>query len=102
LGFAWAFALVVVTGLDGTAAAELLVGARVVVTGVAVVFAAPGTVIPLVDAAPEELMPDAGVVALGVAVGRLVKGVGSGGKGFDMIPAIISFRPASDWLWRNL
>ena len=51
---------------------------------------APG-VAPLV-------VPLAGVV---VGVGKEVSGVGTGGRGFDKIPAIISFKPASDLL-RNL
>ena len=45
---------------------------------------------------PDEFMlPEAGLV-VGVAAGRVVIGVGSGGKGFDMTLAIISVRPASD------
>ena len=84
------------------AAAGVVVVAFGVVTkvddaGVVVVLFVAGGTAPVADVEPEELMlPDAGVVVLGVVVGREVSGVGSGGNGFDMMPAIISFRPASD------
>ena len=41
-----------------------------------------------------------GVVA--GAAGKDVSGVGSGGSGFDRMPAIISFIPVSELLLRNL
>ena len=71
-----------------------------VVAGVAVLFgcgdfaAAPLLVGADIAPVPGPLEPEAGVVA-GVA-GSEVSGAGSGGSGFDKIPAIISFRPASD------
>jgi len=46
-------------------------------------------------AAPE--VPEVEVpVVVGLPAGRVVNGVGSGGSGFDITLAIISFRPASD------
>ena len=57
-----------------------------------------GGVVP-VDVADAPL-PEAGVAA-GAETGSDVSRVGSGGKGFDKIPASISGRPVSD-LKRNL
>jgi hypothetical protein len=102
-GFVGAFALLVVlAGFVAPAVGVVVVAFGVVTTvddaGVVVVlFVAGGTAAPVADVEPEELMlPDAGVAVLGVVAGREVSGVGSGGNGFDMMPAIISFRPASD------
>ena len=68
----------------------------VVPAGVVVVPAGVGAeVAPLV---PEVF---AGV-APGAEAGSDVSGVGSGGSGFDRMPASISFNPASDWLFLNL
>ena len=61
----------------------------------------PGAgVVPVVDVVDEPL-PDVGVAA-GAETGSDVSGVGSGGKGFDRIPATNSGRPASDLLLRYL
>lgn len=46
-------------------------------------------------------VPDVGVAA-GAEAGKVVIGVGNGGKGFDNTLAIISFIPASDELCRYL
>jgi hypothetical protein len=46
--------------------------------------------------------PDAGVVDVAGAAGNVVSGVGTGGSGLDMTLAIISFRPVSVPLLRNL
>jgi len=88
---------------EGVEFAGALPGCVVVAAGVlaeaddvpAGVFAPEGAV-PAAGFDPDELMlPEAGLV-VGVAAGKLVIGVGSGGKGFDMTLAIISVRPASD------
>ena len=73
-------------------------GVAVVVVVVAGFVA--GTVVPVVAAVElplpaAEFAPVAGV-ALGVAVGKVVIGVGNGGNGLLSTPAISSFRPASD------
>ena len=59
-----------------------------------------GVVAPLVAGVPVLLTG----VAAGVAgaAGRDVSGVGSGGSGFERIPASSSVRPASESLLRNL
>ena len=86
-----------------------VVGVVAVVVEVVVVF---GAVVTAVDAgfAPGDVaaplptpveLPELGVVDVAGAVGSVVIGVGTGGSGFDITPAIISFRPASDLL-RNL
>ena len=89
---------------EGVEFAGALPGCVVVAAGVlaeaddvpAGVFAPEGGVVPAAGVDPDELMlPEAGLV-VGVAAGKLVIGVGSGGKGFDMTLAIISVRPASD------
>jgi len=41
-------------------------------------------------------LPTAGAVVVDAEAGKLVSGVGSGGKGLDNTLAINSFRPASD------
>jgi hypothetical protein len=66
---------------------EVFVGAGVVVSLLGEVVFAVGV--------PEVEVPDAGVV-VGLPAGRVVNGVGSGGSGFDITLAIISFRPVSD------
>jgi hypothetical protein len=64
-------------------------------------FVAGAVLFPMFD--PEALtVPDAGVPPVGVDAGSVVIGVGSGGRGFERIPAIISLRPVSVWLWRYL
>jgi hypothetical protein len=71
--------------------------------GTAVRFVGPGTVAPGAAVEPVLLMlPVAGVVVVAGVAGSVVRGVGTGGNGFDMTLAIRSVRPASDWLWRNL
>ena len=61
----------------------------------AVVFVAAGT--DPVELAALLTLPVAGVVVVVAGgVGSVVSGVGSGGNGFDITPAISSFRPASD------
>lgn len=87
------------------AGAVALPGCVVVAGGVLVeagdvpagVFAPEGAeTLPAAGFDPDEFtLPEAGLV-VGVAAGRVVIGVGSGGKGFDMTLAIISVRPASD------
>ena len=69
---------------------EVFVGAGVPVNllGEVVFAGAP-------EAEPEVEVPVAGVV-VGLPAGSVVNGVGSGGSGFDITLAIISFRPASD------
>ena len=76
---------------------------------VVVVTAAFGGLAPAGAAvAPPELAPTTpGVPVVGVAAGveaggKVVIGVGNGGKGLDSTLAIISFKPASDELCRNL
>jgi hypothetical protein len=79
-----------------------------VVLGVVVnADAAPGTVAGLLTGTAAALplpafgVPEVGLVDVAGAVGSTVIGVGTGGSGFDITPAIISLRPASDLL-RNL
>ena len=89
----------------GFAGAVAFPGCVVVVGGALVeaddvpvgLFAPEGAeTLPAAGFDPDEFMlPEAGLV-VGVAAGRVVIGVGSGGKGFDMTLAIISVRPASD------
>ena len=74
--------LVVVLGFGAVAGV-------VVATGLGAVSEAPVAV--GLDAA--EVVPEVGVEA--GAVGKVVIGVGRGGRGFDKMLAIISFRPAS-------
>ena len=67
---------------------------------VVVVAGFAGAVVPVVAAGEvpcpaAEFAPVAGV-ALGVAAGNVVIGVGNGGNGLLSTPAISSFRPASD------
>lgn len=98
-------------GRPGLLAVFVFVGAGlvpgVVVFGAVVLPAAgvaAGVAAPLVVAegvaegwvAP---VPEAGVAG---AAGKEVSGVGSGGNGFDRTAAIMSVKPASDWLWRYL
>ena len=91
----------------------LVVAAAVVVVfvvgsvtgGTAPVGLVPGgkTAAPLEVLAPAALgFPEVGVVAAGVVAGNVVIGVGNGGSGLDSTLAIISFKPVSDWLCRNL
>ena len=83
----------------------VVAGADVVVVFGVVVrdSATAGTVAPGAEVEPVLLMfPVAGVVVVAGVAGSVVRGVGTGGNGFDMTLAIRSVRPASDWLWRNL
>lgn len=70
--------------------------AGVVVVGV--LFVGAETADPV--AAPAAFVfPDVGVVVVvGVEAGTVVNGVGSGGNGFAITPAIISVSPASESL----
>jgi hypothetical protein len=92
------FAVLVVTLavlLAVVAAAVLGAAVNEVVDGAVVVFVAETGV--AVAAGEEFRLPEVGVVVVvGAAAGRVVIGVGTGGKGFDITLAIISFRPASD------
>ena|SRR5215813_7000924 len=91
------FGFVVVFGLVAGAVLLLTVGVVVVpVAGVPVVaLGAAAEPVPLVLPLPEAGVP-------GVEAGRVVIGVGKGGSGVERTLAIISFKPASDWLWRYL
>jgi hypothetical protein len=85
-------------------AGVVVVVAGVVGFGLAVVpvFEAvlvPGAGVPVVD--PDAPLPDAGVAA-GAETGSEVNGVGSGGKGFERIPATSASIPATESLLRNL
>jgi hypothetical protein len=82
----------------------VVAGVVVVVFGV-VAFTVAGTArlaagIVFIAAPPG--LPDVGVVVAGVVAGSTVIGVGNGGSGLASTPAIISFRPASDPVWRYL
>jgi hypothetical protein len=62
-----------------------------------VVLLADGAAASGVAVAPAVLvLPEAGAVDVAGAAGSVVSGVGSGGNGFDITPAIRSVRPASD------
>ena len=91
--------------------------AGVVVAGVVVVVAAGFVGVPLLGVATGlAVAPAAVVTPVAVVVpvvpaptaaplaetGSVVRGVGSGGSGFDRMLPIISFKPASESLWRNL
>ena len=94
-----------------------MVAAGVVVAGVVVVVAAgfAGVSFPGV-AAGLAVAPEAGVTPVAVVVpvvleptaaplaetGNAVSGVGSGGSGLDRMLLIMSFKPTSESLWRNL
>jgi hypothetical protein len=54
-------------------------------------------VVVVVGPFPAEFTPEVGVL-VGVAAGRLVIGVGTGGNGLFRTAAIMSVSPASDWL----
>ena len=71
MGFGAVAGVVVATGLGAVSAAAAPVGLDAV-----------------------EVAPVVGVEA-GAAAGKVVIGVGSGGRGFDKMLAIISFRPVS-------
>ena len=76
-------------------------GGVVIAAGTAVVlFVASGTAVPGAAVEPAVVkLPLAGVVdVVGAAAGSVVSGVGSGGNGLDITPAIRSVRPTSDWL----
>ncbi len=105
--------------LRGFGLLGVLVDVVVVAAGVVVVFvvggvtggtAEPAGLVPAgKTAAPLEVLapaapgvPEVGVVAAGVVAGKVVIGVGNGGSGLDSTLAIISFKPVSDWLCRNL
>ena len=71
MGFGVVAGVVVATGLGAVSEATLPVGLDAV-----------------------EVVPDVGVEA-GAAAGKVVIGVGRGGRGFDKMLASISFRPVS-------
>lgn len=88
VGFGAAGLVVVV--VEVLVAGEVLAGWAAPLAGAVVAGFAAGT-------------PDADAVSLGVPgvladTGKVVSGVGSFGKGFARMPAINSFRPASDLL----
>jgi hypothetical protein len=93
------FVVVVLLGLVGVVVGGFVVvlAAGVVLAGVVVVTGL--VAVPPVTASagldPVEFVPEVGVDA-GALAGRVVIGVGRGGRGFDKILAIISFRPVSD------
>ena len=95
-----------VLGFTGTFTAVVPVAVVVfgaVVSGVAVVVVlVPGAGVGVAVGAGPLMVAGVGVVVAAGAGGSVVIGVGTGGKGFDITPAIISFRPASDALWRYL
>ena len=67
---------------------------------VVVVLGATASAVPVVvvvEPFPAEFTPEVGVL-VGVAAGSVVIGVGTGGNGLFRTPAIMSVRPASDWL----
>lgn len=65
--------------------------------GAVVLSVGAGTADPGAAVDPVLLMlPVAGVVVVAGVDGSVVIGVGTGGNGFDITLAIISFRPASD------
>ena len=77
------------------------VSAAVVVLGAVVVAGlATGAVVAAFAGEPVEFV--VGVVDVAGAAGNEVSGVGTGGIGLAITPAIISFRPASELLLRNL
>ncbi len=84
------FGLLAVAGavLGVVVAGAGLVAGAAVVTGVVPVAGPFPTGVPLT-------VPEVGVPA-GVAVGSVVIGLGTGGKGFAKMPAMMSVRPASD------
>ena len=90
------------------AAADVVVVFGVVVrdsatAGTVVRFVCGGTAVPGAEVEPVLLMPPvAGVVVVAGVGGSVVRGVGTGGNGFDMTLAIRSVRPASSPLCRNL
>ena len=61
-----------------------------------------GAALPLAAVEPVAVEPLAGVDVVGVAAGRVVNGVGSGGNGLVITLAIRSVSPTSDWLCRYL
>ena len=93
-------------GLFGLVVVAVVAGA--VVVFVVVVTAAFAGLAPAGAAvAPPEFAPTAPGdpvvgVAAGVEAGKVVIGVGNGGKGLDSTLAIISFKPASEALCRYL
>ncbi len=93
-----AFAPVVATDVvafgAGVAAGEAGITV-VVVRFVAGGAAAPGAVVEPAELVP---LPGVGVAVAAGAAGSVVIGVGTGGKGFDITVAIISFKPSSDLL----
>ena len=96
LGFTTAASLVVVAGFGAVVAVE----AAGVVTGLVV----GGATVPGVAVEPAAVeLPGTGVLdVVGVTAGSVVNGVGSGGNGLAITPAIRSVRPASDPLLRYL
>jgi hypothetical protein len=87
------FVVVVVGGFVVVVAAGVVLAGVVEATGL-VAVAVPAVTAPA-GLDPAEFTPEVGVDAGGLA-GKVVIGVGSGGRGFDKILAIISFRPVSD------
>jgi hypothetical protein len=89
----------VAAGLAGSVVLGLA-GSVVVVFGV--VLAGCAGVEPVAGLVPVALeLPEVGVLA-GVEAGSVVIGVGSGGNGFDRMPAIIWSSPSRVSLLRNL
>lgn len=74
----------------------------VVVVVFGAVAADAASVVDGAAAAPEEFTVPVVGLEVGAAAGRVVRGVGSSGNGFDITPAIISFKPASEFSWRYL
>ena len=63
-----------------------------------VLFVARGAVVPVPVVVAADTEPLAGVDVVGVVAGSVVSGVGSGGNGLVITPAIKSVKPTSDWL----
>ena len=76
-----------------------VVGFGLVVVPVVEAVLVPGAGVPFVVA--DAPLPDAGVDA-GAETGSEVNGVGSGGKGFERIPATRASMPTTESLLRNL
>ena len=78
------------TGFVFAVSADVVVVFGVVVT--AALFVADAAL----PAEPAEFTPFAGVDVVGAAGGSVVSGVGSGGNGLAITPAMRSVRPTSD------
>jgi hypothetical protein len=91
--------VLVVVVVAGAVVVFVVVGVTAAVAGLAPAGEAAAPAAVLAPTAPG--VPEVGV-AVGVEAGKVVMGVGNGGKGLDNTLAIISFKPASDELCRNL